>query len=243
VEPDEYARIAAAEDDHWWYRNTRALMSAALGPWLGDGQTILDAGCGTGGNGAWLGTHGQVVGVDVAPEALDFARDRRPSLVPVRAALDPLPFRDRCFDVVVEVTVLYSVADDAAAVRELARVLRPGGAILLLEPAFAALRRAHDTTVHGVRRYRRAGLAALAHGAGLRVERSTYAYSFLVPPAFALGLVDRVRRDPVERAGSDVEKRWLDRVFAPMATVERRWIARHRVPVGSSVLVVASRPV
>jgi ubiquinone/menaquinone biosynthesis C-methylase UbiE len=242
MEPDEYARIAAAEDDHWWYRNTRALMADALAPWLGSGQTILDAGCGPGGNGEWLATHGRVVGVDLAPEALQFVRARRRRLAPVQASIVALPFPDARFDVVVEVTVVTCVEDDAAAVRELARVLRPGGALLLLEPAFPVLRRAHDKTVHSLHRYRRAGLAALAEGAGLRVERSTYAYSFLAPPALGLALVDRVRDQPPQATGSDVEKRWLDRVLAPMASVERHWLARHRVPVGSSALVVASRP-
>jgi ubiquinone/menaquinone biosynthesis C-methylase UbiE len=243
MEPDEYARIAAAEDDHWWYRNTRALMASSLTPWLGRGQTILDAGCGPGGNGEWLATHGRVIGVDLAPEALDFVRARRPALAPVQASIDALPFPDESFDVVVEVTVVTCVDDDAAAVRELARVLRPGGALLLLEPAFPVLRRAHDKTVHSLHRYRRTGLSALAEGAGLRVERSTYAYSFLAPPALGLALVDRARDRPAEETGSDIEKRWLDRVFAPLAHAERRWLGRHRVPVGSSTLVVASRPV
>jgi ubiquinone/menaquinone biosynthesis C-methylase UbiE len=242
VEVDEYARIAAAEDDHWWYRNTRGLMSDLLAPWLGRGQRILDAGCGPGGNGAWLAEHGRVVGVDLAPEALEFVRDRRPTLAPVRASIDALPFEDSSFDVVVEITVVTCVPDDAAAVRELARVVRPGGALLLFEPAFRSLRRAHDKTVHALHRYRRGGLAALATAAGLHVERSTYAYSFLAPPASVLSLADRARDRPPTETGSDVEKRWLDTVFAPMARTERRWLRRHRVPFGTSALVVATKP-
>jgi hypothetical protein len=75
------------------------------------------------------------------------------------------------------------------------------------------------------------------------VERATYAYSFLAPPALGLALVDRAFDRSPEATGSDVEKRWLDRVFVPLARVERRWLGRHRVPAGSSVLLVASRPV
>ena len=242
MEPDEYARIAAAEDDHWWYRNTRALMGTWLAPWLGTGQRILDAGCGPGGNGEWLSAHGDVVGVDLAPEALEFVRARRPALTPVRASIGALPFADACFDVVVEVTVVACVADDGAAVRELARVLRPGGALLLFEPAFTALLRAHDKTVHNLHRFRCSALSVLAERAGLRVERSTYAYSFLAPPAYGLALADRVRNKPAQETGSDVEKRWLDRVFAPLAGAERRWLNEHRVPFGTSAVVVASRP-
>ena len=40
----------------------------------------------------------------------------------------------------------------------MARVARPGGAVLLIEPAFQSLRRGHDKTVHSLRRYRRANL-------------------------------------------------------------------------------------
>ena len=219
-------------------------MADALAPWLGRGQCILDAGCGPGGNGAWLAQHGRVVGVDVAPEALAFVRDRQRALSPVQASIAALPFADRCFDVVVGVTVVYTVEDDVGAVRELARVLRPGGALLLLEPAFSALRRAHDATVHTVRRYRRAELASIAAGAGLRVEHSTYAYSFLAPAALGLAAVGRLR--PVcrgrrfgrraARARSRVHPARLGR--APVATTPssalRHLGARRCEPTGLS---------
>jgi SAM-dependent methyltransferase len=241
VEVEEYARIAAVEDDHWWYRNTRALAADLLAPWLHRNPRVLDAGCGPGGNSAWLAELGDVVGVDVAPEALAFVRARRPATTPVRASVQALPFADRSFDVVVALTLLYTVLDDAAALHELARVVRPGGAALLVEPAFAALGRAHDATVHGRRRYRRSHLGELATAAGLTVERLTYAYSFLTLPAAALGVLDRLRPRRVVPTGSDVDRRALDRVFAPLATAERSWLARHDVPVGTSVVLLATR--
>jgi SAM-dependent methyltransferase len=159
----------------------------------------------------------------------------------VQASIEALPFDDESYDAVVGLTVLYTVPDDAGAARELARVTRRGGAVLLVEPAFPALGRAHDATVHGRRRYRRTGLAELATAAGLTVQRCTYAYSFLAPPAATLGALDRVRRRRDEPAGSDVDKRALDKVFAPLAARERRWLAHHDVPVGTSVVLLATR--
>jgi SAM-dependent methyltransferase len=241
MEVEEYARVAAAEDDHWWYRNARSLMAELLRPWLGSNLRVLDAGCGPGGNGAWLARHGRVIGVDVNREALDFVHARRPTTAPVQASADRLPFDSGAFDVVVAVTLLYAVTDDAAAVGEVARVLRPGGAVLLLEPAFPSLRRRHDVTVHGLRRYRRRELADLAERVGLGVQRSTYAYSFLAPPAALLAVLERRGSRAAESAGSDLERRTLDRVFAPLAGAERRWLARRNVPVGTSAVVVATR--
>lgn len=241
MEVEEYARIAAVEDDHWWYRNTRALCADLLAPWLGTDQRVLDAGCGPGGNGAWLAAHGNVVGLDLSAEALLFLQQRQRPMTPVQGSIDRLPFPDATFDVALEITVVTCVPDDASAVRELARVVKPGGAVLLVEPAFDSLRRAHDKTVHTIHRYRRAALASLAEQAGLTVKRSKYAYSFLAPPAAVLGLVERIRdREPSE-TGSDVDKRALDRIFAPLAAGERRLFKRGSPPFGTSVAVVATK--
>jgi len=169
VEVDEYVRIAAAEDEHWWYRNTRALAQDLLGPWLDQHPRILDAGCGPGGNGASFTAHGSVIGIDISPDALTYVRVRRPQMVPVRASIEALPFVTGVFDIALVLTVLHTVTDDARAVSELARVVRSGGAVLLVEPAFESLGRAHDATVHGQRRYRRRALTELVVGAGLQV--------------------------------------------------------------------------
>ena len=241
MEIEEYARIAAAEDEHWWYRNTRAVMGDLLAPWLGPDRIILDAGCGPGGNGAWLSAYGQVVGVDIADAGLAFVKARHQAIDPVCASLERLPFPDRAFDVVVAITVLYSVDDDRAAARELARTVRPGGALLVMEPAFPSLRRAHDKTVHGRRRYRRAELAGRLTDAGLRVDRATFAYTFLAPPAALLAAAERVWPHRSGDAGSDVERRSLDPLFGRLAAYERRWLRRHNLPFGTSVAVVATR--
>jgi SAM-dependent methyltransferase len=168
-------------------------------------------------------------------------RTRRSTTIPVQASAERLPFDSGTFDVAAGITLLYAVPDDVAALGELARVLRPGGAVLLVEPAFPSLRRAHDVTVHGLRRYRRDELARMAARSGLHVLRATYAYSFLAPPAAVLSVIERRRSRSASDAGSDVERHALDRVFAPLATSERRWLARHDLPVGTSVVVVATR--
>jgi SAM-dependent methyltransferase len=240
------------EDDHWWYRTTRALVGDLLRPWLGTGQRFLDAGCGPGGNGAWLAAHGTVVGIDISPDALAFVRANRADTLPVRGDIQSLPFPSACFHAAVAITVLYTVPDDARALHELARVLRPGGAVVMVEPAFESLRRAHDTTVHGRRRYRTEDLERLARSAGLTPWRSTYAFSFLTPAAWALARASRSSGFGVtesryarfsdaktEDMPSDVERRSLDRVFAPLARAERRVLTRHDLSVGTSALLLA----
>jgi ubiquinone/menaquinone biosynthesis C-methylase UbiE len=241
VEAAEYDRIAAVEDEHWWYQNTRALMRELLAPWLGSDQRILDAGCGPGGNGSWLATHGQVVGVDLASESLAHVRARRPEIAPVQASVAALPFADASFDVVVAITVLTCVPDDDVALRDLARTVRPGGALLVMEPAYPSLRRAHDKTVHSLRRYRRPSLTRRLRAVGIEVRRATYAYSFLVPAAATLAVAEHIRPHRVDDAGSDVERRSLDRVFAWLSARERAWLSTRDLGIGTTLAVVGSR--
>ena len=212
-------------------------------------MVTLDVGAGPGGNGAWLGEYGTVVALDVEPIALEYVRSQRPGLVPIQGSAIALPIASATVDVVLALTVLYHIDDDGAAFREIARVLRPGGVALVLEPAFSMLYREHDALTHGVRRYRKADLRRLALDAGLNVSRATYAKSFLFAPAAIIALLQRLSKDRDTSKSnlprSDLEPRRFDALagalFGGMARIENR-VLRHRdLPFGTSVLIVARR--
>jgi len=130
MELEEYARIADAEQRHWWYRAMPDLVRTLLGDRLRGGIRILDAGCGPGANYDWLSDYGEVVGADFSPEAVRLAGERHPGMEARQADITALPFGDASFDVAIEITVLTVVEDDRRAVAELARVTRSGGSVL-----------------------------------------------------------------------------------------------------------------
>ena len=150
-----------------------------------------------------------------------------------------MPFPDATFDAVLCVTVLChrSIADPAVAVAELARVARPGGLVVLMEPGVRRLRRAHDRVTHSARRFSLADLRGLAVAAGLSVERATGAYSFLVPPAAVKAMLER------GRSTSDLDRHGggLGGLLGGAAALERRLLAHRSLPAGLSVVVVARR--
>jgi len=93
---------------------------------------ILDLGCGTGMFLEELAQRGEIViGVDSSAEMLGIARKRVGGASLVRADADHLPFEDRSFDVVVSVTLLQNVPEPAATMKEIARVLKPGGVAIM----------------------------------------------------------------------------------------------------------------
>jgi SAM-dependent methyltransferase len=97
------------------------------------GLRVLDAGCGGGRTSAWLAEQGaRVVWIDVSPELLRLARERVPSGSFSFADLgEPLPFEDGSFDVVVASLVMHYLRDWVPPLRELRRVLRADGVVVL----------------------------------------------------------------------------------------------------------------
>jgi ubiquinone/menaquinone biosynthesis C-methylase UbiE len=239
MERAEYRVMAAAEDGHWWYASTRALLRQLVAPGLTSGGRFLDAGCGTGSAGSWLHHVGNVVGLDFEPLALELYAERHPATRLVVGDVTHLPFADGSFDGLLCVTVLVhqSVSDVDAAVRELVRVVRPGGTVALLEAGVRRLRRAHDRETHSARRFSRRELAAHLAAAGCTIRRSTGAYVFLVPPAAVKAALER------GRTASDLARAetGMGGLLPRLAGVERRWLAGHDLPAGLSVVVVGEK--
>ncbi|MGH9134801.1 MAG: class I SAM-dependent methyltransferase [Ilumatobacteraceae bacterium] len=240
MELAEYRRMAEVEDVHWWYRSTRALLRQLLEPSLPPGGRFLDVGCGTGATGGWLGERGDLVAVDFEPQALTLFGERHSSIGVIAADAGGLPLASDSFDAVLCVTVLChrSIPDPSAVVRELARVVRPGGVLCLWEPGVERLHRAHDRVTHTARRFSRRGLAGHIAAAGMTLERSTGAYSFLIPAAAVKTLVERgeVASDLDHHAGG------LRGVLGGLASAERRLLRRADLPFGLSVVAVGRKP-
>jgi SAM-dependent methyltransferase len=241
VNPEEYGRMYAAEDRQWWYAGMRAISFALLGARpAGPAPLFLDCGCGTGGMVSQLARRGRAVGVDLSAEALRLARTRGAAVA--RADLRALPFADATFDCLTSFDVIYHrwVSDDGAAVREMARVLRPGGLLLLRVPALNALWGAHDEAVHSRHRYTRGEVRRLLARSGLEVLRATYANSLLLPLLLARRTLDRL----TGRHGSDVAflPAPLESAFGAALRLEAALVRRVSLPVGASVLALARKP-
>src|SRR2546423_1442370 len=113
MEPEQYDVMARRESRHWWYSGMRRVALAVLSQAVdgNSGLIILDAGCGTGGTTRELARFGQVVGVDLAWEALLPAQRQVPSLA--RASVEQLPFASGSFDIVTSFEVIYHLGVDS----------------------------------------------------------------------------------------------------------------------------------
>ena len=180
-----YPILYEVEQSHWWYVGRRRIIAGFVEQicrQVTDRQPrILDVGCGTGANLLMLSKFGQAEGVDISEDALAFCRERGLDKVKLGAG-EELPYEDGTFDLVTAFDVVEHMDDDLAGLKEMRRVLRPGGRVLLFVPTFMFLWGLQDDVSHHRRRYRLPELRRVLEQAGFEVERSTYAnITFFVP--------------------------------------------------------------
>jgi 2-polyprenyl-3-methyl-5-hydroxy-6-metoxy-1,4-benzoquinol methylase len=233
--------MAAFEDHHWWFVGKRLLVSSLLAERLRrPGLRILDVGCGTGGVLSGLSAYGTTIGVDRSPRALHHSRVRGVTHV-AAADMDRLPFGAAAFDLVIMLDVLEHFADEAAVLRDVRRLLRPDGALLVSVPAFQALFSEHDVALQHFRRYAAPQLRRALEANGFDVRRLTYTnVAALGPAAIVRGLLPRlgVRRP----AGTDFREHaeWVNRLLIATYRLEAATLrVLPRLPAGLSVAALA----
>jgi SAM-dependent methyltransferase len=229
-----------AEDRHWWYRGRRVVIERVIDDLrLPARAQILDAGCGSGRNMIELARHGTVTGVELSHTSVQLARERGAGEV-VEGSVLEMPFAEGTFDLAASLDVIEHLEDDIAALRELRRVVKPGGSLLVTVPAYQWLWSGHDEVNHHHRRYRRRSLQRAGEQAGWQQVRTTYFNSLLLPAAILLRVLDRFSRKTTESSlDLWVPPEPLNWLLERPLTFEAALIGRGgRIPAGLSLLAV-----
>jgi ubiquinone/menaquinone biosynthesis C-methylase UbiE len=241
MQPDEIQKLAEVEDSMWYFKALNRRMLLPLAELVNREASILDAGCGTGGlikalqafEPKW-----KINGLDYSPVACAFAHSK--TSVPIKqGSIEEIPFHDKQFDAVVCADVISQIGDGTIALREFARVLKPGGILVLNVAAYQWMWSYHDDINDTIHRFRRSELVALLGKAGFKVTLSSYANMLVFP----LILAQRKIFIPVNPT-SDVKpfNPLLDSFCGSMASLEYMALRKRiRLPVGNSVFIAGRR--
>jgi len=251
MNPAEFDNIARAERDFWWYRGMREILFRLLDAQSsysqspGEGASVLEAGCGTGHLSKALEQRYRwcVTPLDLGREGLEYARGYGLARM-VQGDITALPFAAEAFDGVVSMDVLVHLrrGEEAYALSEFARVLKPGGLLVLRAGALDALRSRHSEFVGERQRFTRAGLIRSATEAGFSVERATYLNSLLTPVGLLkFRLWEPLTRAPLASGVAEVPA-WLDRLLYLPLRAEAAWIGHGgSFPIGQSLLLLGRK--
>jgi len=196
---------------------------------------ILNVGAGTGEDISVIREFGEVYVLDSLPEALDMVPGGMSAEKRV-GDVTAMDYPGEWFDVAVAFDLLEHVDNDARAVKEIHRVLRPGGTFVFTVPAFNFLFSAHDRRLGHRRRYSKGSLSSIL--SDFRSVKMGYWMSALFPPLAALRLLAKG-----ERKGSFPRlPSLLNGLFYGILSVENGLIrAGVRLPVGTTIYGVCKK--
>ena len=247
MELELQARYHEVGNSYWWLVGKYEIIMDCIARLVTvDAQaTVLDAGCGPGNLLDRLRACGNVTGSDLSLDALRFCSSRGYRRL-LRSRLDHLALRSETFDLVTAIDVLEHMPDDLAGLREIHRVLRPGGFVVLTVPAFQVLWGEHDELYGHYRRYRTQQVRALLEATRFEVRTLSYFQPLYFLP---LLLFRRWKRWIGNHGSGPVRARddfvavapWVNRVLTCLLSAERYILRRWRVPVGATVLAVGRK--
>lgn len=238
------------EERHWWHRSRLEMTAGEIDKMgLPAEAAILDLGCGTGGTTRFLERYGRVTGIDYSALAIDHAQHKVVT-AEVRvgdANLVDLYFPAGHFDLITMFNVLYhkAILDDRGLLDKVKGLLRPGGFVLLTEPAYRSLWREHDVLDDGRTRYSLGDFRRYFRQLGLEFVSGRYFNAISYPACLALAVRHRLRRRPVDTGAVIAE------MAVPSATVNE-WLIRYMrfetwlyrrvpLPIGVSLMVVGRK--
>jgi SAM-dependent methyltransferase len=234
------------EEGYWWYVAMRRITDSIVADDVrGRALTVLDAGCGTGYNIHHYAKAGhKVFAFDIAEPAIAFVRKRGFQRV-ARASAVEIPYRSETFDFAYCLDVLDELPVEKAeeAIREIRRVLKPGGGFLIRLPAFNWMRSSHDEELHTLHRYSRSELQAMMSRAGFEPRFTSYANTVLFPVVLLHRAMKKVGVD----RGTDTKPlprflKWLDPIFRNALGAEALALgARRGLPFGLSLIGYARK--
>lgn len=250
--PTEYALMAAAEKRHWWYRvlherTINALQNSPpnLGraPRNGEGVSILDAGCGTGGLLLKLQeeNYENILGADISEHALQICKQRGLNVIQSDVRDLPQKLNGQTFDAIIcnDVLCYFTIEEIPAIIEGFKSLLKPGGLLIMNNPAYAAFAGNHDVAVGIKTRFQPKKLKSIIMNYELSIMHYCQ-WPFLLSP-----LIYLTRKLQRKKSGTEVVSDvsmpplWLNNLLYSICKLEMKLFKR--MPLGSSVFIVGRK--
>jgi 2-polyprenyl-3-methyl-5-hydroxy-6-metoxy-1,4-benzoquinol methylase len=238
MEDEVYYSMNQLEDKHWWFTGRRKILKKVLDDLkIDEKSTILDVGCGTGGNLSLLKQYGEVYGLEKNELAVKFARQKNIGKIIQGSMPDDIGTHQK-FDLVVMLDVLEHLDNDTQALKSLLPFIKDNGYIIITVPACPMLWCQHDTYHHHRKRYIKKELEECILEANLCCNFINYYNSLLFPLAFVNRMVYKMM--PFIKMKVTLPIKVVNNILEKIFSSERNLIKKFQMPMGLSVIAVAN---
>ncbi len=241
MEEQLYRKFFEVETSHWWFVARQEIVHHIVRTQtsLTHGANVLDVGCGTGAVLASFSKDFNAFGTDTSPLAIEYCKQRRIEKAFV-CSLDTFPFPNLRFDLILLLDVIEHIDDDQGIVNQAARLLKPGGYLLITVPAYEFLWSHHDEINLHKRRYVKKRLGNVVEQAGLSLSLLSYFNTFLFPLALLGRLSENLLGSTKDRT-LDIPPSFVNSLLGYIFSMEKFLLGRVPLPFGLSIVALAKK--
>ena len=242
MDKDYYKNYFILEKEHWFFRVRRNIFLYFIKKNVQSDSRIFDFGCGSGylvgelqrrGFNAW--------GMDFEKEAIDYGINSGVNNLALGTG-DKINHPDASFDLVTAFDVLEHIDNEKPVVDELARILKPGGKMIITVPAYMWLWGVQDEVSHHFRRYTLGSLMEVFKKvAELKIIRKTYYVTLLFLPIAIVRLFSRWFNIKNRQSDFNITNPILDPIFYLISGLELQALKLIDYPFGVSILIILEK--
>lgn len=235
-----YQDLYNLENKHWWHISKRRVVKEMVKKYHDVKKPkILDIGCGTGKNIEDLQNIGTIYGLDNSPQALKYCKMRGLKNL-TRGSAERTNLNSDYFDIITLLDVLEHT-DDQKVLKEMRRILKVNGIIIITVPAFWWLWSKWDEVLHHKRRYTKENLQDLLIKNNFYPIKITYLYAFLVIPAFIIRKIKEGFLKSTYPSDFKLSNHLLNFLLGKLSQLEFFFAQKVSLPIGTSILAVARK--
>lgn len=235
-----YEDLYNLEEKHWWHIAKRRTVKKVIEKYNKIVKPkILDIGCGAGKSMEELQKIGVVYGLDSSKQAINYCLKRGLRNLKLGKA-ENTNLSSNYFDIITLLDVLEHTDDDLA-LKEMRRILKRGGLLIITVPAFSWLWSRWDEILHHRRRYSKDELNKILMKNDFKPLKMTHLYSFLILPALVVRKIKEKIFKNFYPSDFQLSNRPVNFLFNKLSELEFSISDNFPLPLGTSILVVAKR--